>query len=135
MPTINKPFLLKLLVVVLALAGLLAGAHTLQARRIPNALKRQSERCADADKNDAAIHYLRQYLEFEPDDADAMEKLANFLRLRDPSYRGYIDFVFMNEKESMFSPHPGPYRRRVAVSASVPDSVEQSLDHLASGVH
>ncbi len=113
MPTINKPFLLKLLVVVLALAGLLAGAHTLQARRIPDALKRQSERCADANKNDAAIHYLRQYLEFEPDDADAMEKLANLLRLRDPSYRGYIDFVFMNEKVLRLDPDRHAVRREV----------------------
>ena len=28
-------------------------------------------------KSDAAIHYLRQYLEFQPDDVDAMMKLAD----------------------------------------------------------
>src|SRR5438045_1172157 len=36
MPTINKPFLLKLVLVTVALAGLLVGAHALQARRIPD---------------------------------------------------------------------------------------------------
>src|SRR6266567_3752239 len=111
MPTINKPFLLKLLFVVFALVGVLAGGHTLQARRIPEALKRQSERAADAGKTDAAIHYLRQYLEFEPDDAEAMEKLANRLRLRDPSYRGYTDFVFMMEKVLRVDPDRHAVRR------------------------
>ena len=63
MPTINKRFLLKLVLVVLGLAGTLAGAHALQARRIPDALRRQADRAADAGKTDAAVHYLRQYLE------------------------------------------------------------------------
>jgi len=113
MPTINKPFLLKLIVVVLALAGLLAGGHTLQARRIPEALKRQSERAVEAGKNDLAIRYLRQYLEFEPDDADVLEKLADLLRMRDPSYRGYTDFVFISEKALRIDPERHTVRREV----------------------
>lgn len=98
MPTINKSFLLKLIIAVLAFAGLLVGGHTLQARRIPDALLRQSERAAEAGKTDRAISYLRQYLEFEPDDADALEKLAEMLRQRDPTYRGYTDYIFLSEK-------------------------------------
>src|SRR3954447_25493795 len=104
MPTINKAFLIKLVFAVLALAGVLVGAHTLQARRIPEALRRQSERAGAAGKQDAAIHYLRQYLEFEPDDADAIEKLARLLRQRDPSYRGQTDFVFLSEKVLRIDP-------------------------------
>lgn len=113
MPTIHKPFLLKLIIVVLALAGLLVGGHTLQARRIPEALLRQSERAADAGKQDRAIHYLKQYLEFEPDDADALQKLADMLRRRDPSYRGHMDFVFISEKALRVDEQRHDLRREV----------------------
>ena len=40
MPTINKRFLIKTILVLLAFTGVLIGAHTVQARRIPDALKR-----------------------------------------------------------------------------------------------
>jgi cellulose synthase operon protein C len=113
MPTINKRFLARLVLVVLILSGILVGAHELQARRIPEALKRQSERAADAGKNDAAIHYLRHYLEFVPDDADAMATLADLLRHRDPSYRGYTDYVFLSEKVLRIDPARHEVRREV----------------------
>src|SRR5205823_4743050 len=71
MPTINKRFLLKLLLVLFAFTGALVAAHAVQAKRIPAALKLQAERAADAGKTDVAIHYLRQYLEFHPDDVEA----------------------------------------------------------------
>ncbi len=82
MPTINKRFLLKLVLAAVLLAGGLVAAHTVQARRIPDALKGQADRAADAGKTDAAAHYLRQYLEFRPDDTDAQEQLAALLRQR-----------------------------------------------------
>lgn len=94
LPTINKKFLLKLVVVVVLLAGGLVLAHTVQAGRIPDALLAQADRAheqaaEDPKKADAAIGYLRQYLEFRPADVDAMEKLAGWLRERrkggDPS--------------------------------------------------
>jgi len=84
MPTINKRFLLKLLVVSGLLTGVLFGVHFVQARRIPDALLRQADRAADDGKTDTAIRYLRQYLEFRPDDVDAMERLATLMRQRDP---------------------------------------------------
>lgn len=82
MPTINKRFLLKLLLTTLALAGALVGVHTVQARRIPDALKSQADRAAEDEKPDVAVRYLRQYLEFRPDDADAQERLATLLKAR-----------------------------------------------------
>lgn len=94
LPTINKRFLLKLVVVVLLLAGGLAVAHTVQAGRIPDALMAQADRAHeqaadDPKKADAAVAYLRQYLEFRPTDTAAMEKLGEWLRERkkggDPS--------------------------------------------------
>lgn len=94
LPTINKKFLLKLVVVVVLLAGGLVLAHTVQAGRIPDALMAQADRAheqaaEDPKKGDAAIGYLRQYLEFRPGDVEAMEKLGDWLRARrkngDPS--------------------------------------------------
>src|SRR5688572_28823706 len=76
MPTINKRFLLLMVLAAAALAGVVVGTHTVQARRIPDALRGQAERAAEAGKSDRAIHYLRQYLEFRPDDTDARERLA-----------------------------------------------------------
>jgi predicted Zn-dependent protease/lipopolysaccharide biosynthesis regulator YciM len=87
LPTINKKFLLKFVVVLAVLAGALFGTHALQARRIPEALKSQAERAEEAaatdpKKADSAISYLRQYLEFSPTDVNAQEKLAVMLRAR-----------------------------------------------------
>ena len=80
MPTINKRFLLKLLLVQLVTLGALFGAHAVQSQRIPAALKAQSERAAEAGKVDVAIHYLRQYLEFHPDDVDAQVQAGGVAR-------------------------------------------------------
>lgn len=95
MPTINKRFLVQLLLVVALLAGGVVGAHTIQASRIPEALKRQAERAADANKPDAAVRYLRQYLEFRPDDTDVQERLANLLKQRaGESARSELVFLY-----------------------------------------
>lgn len=98
MPTINKRFLLRLVLVAAAFAGSLAGAHALQARRIPDALRRQADRAADAGKTDLAVHYLRQYLEFAPEDVDAHVRLAELIRLRNPTSRGQAELVFLYDK-------------------------------------
>ena len=114
MPTINKRFLLLLLLGVAAFAGLLAGAHTVQARRIPAALKRQAERSADANKPDAAVHYLRQYLEFVPDDADALEKLADLIHKRNKqnaTYRGWSELVLLYDRVLRIDPDRHAVRR------------------------
>lgn len=87
MPTINKRFLLILVAVTLALTGGLVGAHFVQARRIPDALKGQADRAAEAGKSELAAHYLRQYLEFRPDDTDAQEQLAGLVKKRAEALR------------------------------------------------
>src|SRR5204862_549247 len=56
---------------------------------------------------------LRQYLEFEPDDADALEKFADLLRRRDPTYRGYTDYIFISEKALRVDADRHPVRREV----------------------
>jgi tetratricopeptide (TPR) repeat protein len=110
MPTINKRFLLKLALVVVALAGVLLGVHTVQARRIPDALRRQAERALDDGKTDQAVSYLRKYLDFEPDDVEAHEKLAELLERR--SSRPSPDLVFLYDKILRLDPDREPVRRK-----------------------
>ena len=86
MPTINKFFLVKFLLVTGLLIAGLFGIHTIQASRIPEALKRQAERATEAGQTDRAIHYLRQYLEFRPKDTETGEQLARLIRERPGGY-------------------------------------------------
>lgn len=86
MPTINKSFLLKLVLVFAALTAALFGVHAVQADRIPDALKQQADRAAENGKSDVAIHYLRQYLEFRTDDVETRERLATLIRERPGGY-------------------------------------------------
>jgi tetratricopeptide (TPR) repeat protein len=111
MPTINKRFLLKTLLVLFALTGVLFAAHAVQARRIPAALKLQSERAADAGKYDLAVHYLRQYLEFNPEDVEALVRLAELLTKRAPTQRGKTDLLFLYDKILRIDPDRHATRR------------------------
>jgi tetratricopeptide (TPR) repeat protein len=111
MPTINKRFLLKLLLVLFASTGTLIAAHAVQARRIPAALKLQAERAAEAGKSDLAIHYLRQYLEFNPEDADVLVRLSELLAKRAPTQRGRSELLFLYDKILRLDPDRHPIRR------------------------
>ena len=111
MPTINKRFLLKLFLVVAVLTGAVFGVHAVQADRIPDALRRQAERAAEADKLDRAIHYYRQYLEFEPDDIETQVKLAELMRKRNPGARGQAEVIFLYEKILRADPGRDAVRR------------------------
>jgi tetratricopeptide (TPR) repeat protein len=111
MPTINKLFLLKLLLVVGLMTGVLFGVHAVQADRIPEALRHQAERAQEADKLDRAIHYYRQYLEFEPDDVDTQVKLAELMRKRNPGARGQAEVIFLYEKILRADPGRDAVRR------------------------
>ncbi len=110
MPTINKRFLLKFLLAVFAFAGALVGAHAVQARRIPAALKAQSERAAENGKNELAIHYLRQYLEFHPDDAGAQVQLADLVAKR-AGTRAATELLFLYDKILRLEPDRHATRR------------------------
>jgi tetratricopeptide (TPR) repeat protein len=114
MPTINKLFLLKLLLAVVAVVGGLAGVHTVQARRLPDALKRQADRSVDQGKTDAAVHYLRRYLEFRPADLAALERLAGLLKERpkgDPA-----DLILLYDKVLRADPGRTAVRRDALVA-------------------
>jgi tetratricopeptide (TPR) repeat protein len=111
MPTINKRFLLKLVLVVAVLTAALFAVHAVQADRIPEALKRQAERAEDANKLDVAIHYYRQYLEFTPDDIDVQIKLVDLMRKRNPTARGQAEVIFLFDRILRADPDRHAVRR------------------------
>ena len=117
MPTINKRFLLKLLLVLFASTGVLFAAHAVQARRIPAALKLQSERAAEAGKLDVAVHYLRQYLEFHPNDVDALGRLSELLEQRAPTQKGQSELLFLYDRILNLDPDLHPVRRKALAVA------------------
>jgi tetratricopeptide (TPR) repeat protein len=93
MPTIDKRYLARLLLIVILIVGAFFGIHELQAERIPAALRRQADRDIAANKPDAAIRHLRQCLEFEPDNVDVQEQLAELLRPR-PGTHNELHFLY-----------------------------------------
>jgi tetratricopeptide (TPR) repeat protein len=111
MPTINKRFLLKLILVLVAFTGALVAVHAVQADRIPAALLRQADRAAEGDKTDLAIHYLRQYLEFVPDDVDAQVRLVEQLRKRPATGRGQSELIFLYDRILRLDPERHQIRR------------------------
>ncbi|MFO0798994.1 MAG: tetratricopeptide repeat protein [Gemmataceae bacterium] len=129
MPTINRRFLLKLVLVVLGLGGSLAAAHALQARRIPDALRRQADRSADAGKTDAAVHYLRQYLEFEPTDVEAHVCLIDLIRTRAATGRGQNELVFLYDKVLRLDPERDATRREALAHCLKAGRFSDALAH------
>jgi tetratricopeptide (TPR) repeat protein len=111
MPTINKPFLLKLVLVILTITGSLFGLHAIQAGRIPEALRIQANRAADASKTDQAIHYLRQYLEFTPDDIDAQIQLVELIKKRTTIGRSQSELIFLYDRILRLDPERHEIRR------------------------
>jgi tetratricopeptide (TPR) repeat protein len=130
MPTINKRFLFKLLLVLFASLGVLFAAHAVQSRRIPAALKAQAERAADSGKTDIAIHYLRQYLEFHPDDLDALDRLAGLISKRAVTHRGLTELLFLYDRILRIDPDRHDTRRAaLAVAIRIgrnPDAVSHA---------
>ncbi len=112
MPTINKRFLLRLMAFVVLLGGGIFTAHYLQSDRVHRALLWQSERAAQEGKHDLAIAYLRQYLEFQPNDLDATVTLTEYLQKRNPDSKGWANILFLYEKILREDPHRDEIRRR-----------------------
>src|SRR4051794_19910882 len=79
MRTINLKFLLTLLLFVAVLAGSVAGIHYFQRQRIASALLWQANRAEEQGQLDDMARYLTRYLEFNPRDLRASERLGKVL--------------------------------------------------------
>lgn len=120
MPTINKRFLLVLILIAGGVTGGLFAVHSFQARRIPDALLRMADRAAENDKRDAAIRYLRQYLEFCPTDTDARERLVGLMRARRSPHDDPTHLIFLYDKILRADPNRHASRREaLALSLAI----------------
>ncbi|MCS7020703.1 MAG: tetratricopeptide repeat protein [Gemmataceae bacterium] len=117
MPTINKSFLLRLILVVLVGCGALVGLHQLQADRIPAALWRQAQRAEAEQRLDTAIHYYRQYLEFRNQDVEGQIRLAELLRRRSTSGRALAEVLFLYDRILNLEPGRHDIRREALATA------------------
>src|SRR4051812_5254086 len=82
MPILNQKLFLRLLATLLVLVGGLVVLHHVQAGRVPEALLWQADAALENGKPDKATFYLRQYLEFRPDDHDTAVRLADLMTER-----------------------------------------------------
>jgi tetratricopeptide (TPR) repeat protein len=117
MPTIDKAFLLRLILLVFALTVSLWGLHQLQAERIPEALLRQAQRAEEEHRPDAAIHYYRQYLEFRNEDVEARIRLAQLLRQRHSNGRALAEVLFLYDQVLHADPQRHEIRREALATA------------------
>src|SRR5262245_8567226 len=98
MPTLNQKLFLRLIAVVVVLGGGLAVLHHVQAQRVPDALLWQANAAAEKGKTDKAIAYMKQYLEFRPDDHDTAIKLADLMVERAVSSKDLSNAHFLYER-------------------------------------
>ncbi|GIW83600.1 MAG: hypothetical protein KatS3mg106_113 [Gemmataceae bacterium] len=117
MPTINKRFLFRLVLILLLFTGALWGLHQLQAERIPEALLSQAQRAEEEHRLDAAIHYYRQYLEFRRDDVEARIRLAQLLRQRHSQGRTLAEVLFLYDQILHADPQRHDIRREALATA------------------
>src|SRR5262249_39262409 len=98
MPTLNQKLFLRLIAVVVVLGGRLAVLHPAQSRRVPDAPLWQANAAAEKGKTDKAIAYMKQSLEFRPDDYDTAIKLADLMVERAVSTRDLSNAQFLYER-------------------------------------
>src|SRR4051812_44860058 len=98
MPILNQKLFLRLVLMVLTLAGGLVVLHHVQAGRVPEALLWQADAALEKGKPDKAVFYLKQYLEFRPDDHDAAARLADLMLERAASPKDVQNALFVYER-------------------------------------
>src|SRR5688500_12880336 len=79
MPILNKKLFLRLLAALIVIGGGLVVLHQVQAGRVPEALLWQADAALEKGRSDKAIGYLKQYLQFRPDDHDTTVRLADLM--------------------------------------------------------
>lgn len=129
MPILNKRLLLRLVVLLLVLAGSLFGVHRVQANRVPTALLWHANNAAEKGKTDKAIAYMRQYLEFRPDDHDQAVKLGEMILDRATTYKDYTNAHFLFEKILREAPQRDDVARKLVTLCLLLGRSEDALIH------
>jgi len=113
MPTLNTKLLLRLLAVVILFSSGLAILHQVQASRVPDSLLWQANAAAERGKMDKAIFYMRQYLEFRPDDHDTAIRLADLMLEKAVSIKDVTHAHFLYERVLREAPHRSDVARKL----------------------
>ena len=98
MPTLNLKLLLRVLAATVVVVVGLVVLNQVQANRVPDALLWQANAAAEKGKTDKAIFYMRQYLEFRPDDYDMAVKLADLMLERAVTAKDITNAHFLYER-------------------------------------
>src|SRR5438105_1738764 len=113
MPILNSKLLLRVIAVLIALAGGLAVLHHVQAGRVPEAILWQANDAAEKGRTDKAIFYLKQYLEFRPDDYDTAVRLADLMLERAVSVKDFSNALFLYERVLREAPQRSDVARKL----------------------
>jgi tetratricopeptide (TPR) repeat protein len=113
MPILNRKLFLRLIAAVVALTGGLVVLHHVQAGRVPEALLWQADAAMEKGKPDKAAFYLRQYLEFRPDDHDAAVRLADLMLERAASPKDVQNALFVYERVLREAPQRADVARKL----------------------
>jgi cellulose synthase operon protein C len=98
MPTLNTKLLLRVVGVLAAFVAGLIALHEVQAGRIPEAILWQANDAAEKGRTDKAIYFLKQYLEFRPNDYDMAIKLGDLMAERAVTPKDLSNALFLYER-------------------------------------
>src|SRR5262249_15667957 len=91
----------------------------------------QADRAAEGGKVDAAVHYMRQYLEFHPDDVDAQVRLSELLAKRTPTQRGQAELLFLYDRILRLDPDRDAIRPDPLARSLNPGRSSDAVTHAA----
>jgi tetratricopeptide (TPR) repeat protein len=129
MPILNQKHFLRVLTVVIVLAGGLVVLHYVQAGRVPEALLWQADAALEKGKPDKAIFYLKQYLEFRPDDHDVAVRLADLMLERAASPKDVQNALFVYERVLREAPQRGDVAHKLVTLCIQVHRYSDALEH------
>lgn len=129
MPILNQKLFIRLFLVVVVLGGGLVVLHHVQAGRVPEALLWQADNAVERGKADKAILYLRQYLEFRPDDRDAAVRLADLMLTRAASAKDIQNAHFLYERVLREAPDRRDVARKLVTLCIQMGRFADALEH------
>jgi cellulose synthase operon protein C len=129
MPILNKKLLLRLVAIVLVLTGGFGVLHHVQAGRVPEALLWQADAALEKGRADKAIVYLRQYLEFRPDDYDTTVRLADVMVTRSATAKDLQNAHFLYERVLREAPERTDVARKLVTLCIQMHRHADALEH------
>ena len=103
--------------------------HHVQAGRVPEALLWQADAAAEKGRPDKAVFYLKQYLEFRPDDHDTAVRLADLMLARAASPKDVQNALFVYERVLREAPQRADVARKLVALCIQMGRFADALEH------